>query len=75
MIPCKECLIFALCKHREPLECSLLVGWIENYSDSPDDVLRRRDKIKKLLDMHSKDSLEVTFKDHTHFLFKDGVVI
>ena len=29
MIPCKECLVLALCKHKIEIDCPLLYNWVE----------------------------------------------
>ena len=30
MIPCKECLILAICRNKDRIECSLLYKWLNH---------------------------------------------
>ena len=33
MIPCKECLILAICRTKNRIKCSLLYKWIDDVED------------------------------------------
>jgi hypothetical protein len=33
MIPCKDCLVLAACRHKEEVDCGKLYDWIGNHRD------------------------------------------
>jgi len=37
-IPCKDCLVYALCKHKEKIVCSLLYGWMRNGTGKYEEI-------------------------------------
>ena len=36
MIPCKECLIYAICRNKKNISCSLLFNWMNTECDKED---------------------------------------
>jgi hypothetical protein len=38
MIPCKDCLVLAACRHKEKIECNEIYDWIDDYRDVAGEV-------------------------------------